>query len=137
MSAKIFDLAVVSEIFHISELHHPLSVLRVRCLALANAQCTLRRSKARSFYMWSDRHQLRGQKCHSRMIACTSGSDIRRESIEVRHAIKKYRRRNIDARKIRKRLSSLIFSNRNIQYKIVPYSAYCFLRIGRFIKLLN
>lgn len=33
MSAKIFDLAVESEIFHIFESHHPLSVLRVRCLA--------------------------------------------------------------------------------------------------------
>lgn len=50
----------------------------------------LRRGKSETFCMRSSRHRLRGQKCHSRMMVCASGNDIRRECIGVRHAIEKY-----------------------------------------------
>jgi len=38
------------------------------------------KEQSETFLYMRNRHRLRGQKCHSRMIAGTSGSDIRRES---------------------------------------------------------
>lgn len=62
---------------------------RVYVPCAANAQCTLALeggSKSETYVppvcMRNGRHQSpSGQKCHSRMMACASGSDIRRERV--------------------------------------------------------
>lgn len=81
MSAKIFDLAVASEIFHISELHHPHSVLPVCALCGLMHNALSEEAKGRCFHVWSSRHESLGQKWwHDIRQKCAPELDTRSEN---------------------------------------------------------